>query len=224
MKNENIRKINTLGKVSRILLIIMRVALIIGIVGCLIATFAFMSIPKTDVITADGTVSAQITVDCVQLPPIFGGDIIDDVLDIDKDDIDFALWGTDVEWLVEENKVDNNLIYDIQGKFDVDNSSTVVWKTVRIMAIGAVTCVVMLIAVIFGGKLAKALEICTSPFEENVLKSMKNFAFSLIPVAVFEIFWNGVSLVIAVIVIAVIMFAFIFNYGAELQKESDETV
>lgn len=223
MKNANIKKINTLGKVSRILLIIMRVALIIGIIGCLIATFSFMAVPKTDVITADGTVSAQIKVDCEQIPPFFS----DDVLDIDENDIDFDFAGTGIKWLVEEKMVNNDLIYDIQGNIDVDNSSVIIWGTVGTMAVSAVMCAVMLVVVIFGGKLAKALEVCNSPFEEDVLKSMKKFAFSLIPVGVFEIIWNGVSgvsLTEAFIVIVIIMFVFIFNYGAELQKESDETV
>lgn len=223
MKNANIKKINTLGKVSRILLIFMRIALIIGIVGCLIVLIAFLALPKSDVITADGNVSAQIKVDCEQIPPFFS----DDVLDIDENDIDFDFAGTGIKWLVEEKMVNNDLIYDIQGDIDVDNSSVIIWGTVGTMAVSAVMCAVMLVVVIFGGKLAKALEVCNSPFEEDVLKSMKKFTFSLIPVGVFEIIWNGVSgvsLTEAFIVIVIIMFVFIFNYGAELQKESDETV
>lgn len=223
MKNSNIKKINTLGKVSRILLIIMRVVLIIGIVGCLIATFAFMAVPKTDVITADGTVSAQITVDCEQIPSIFS----DDILDLDENDIDFDFAGMGVKWLVEKNKVGNDYIYNINGTLDADNSKGIIWGIVGVTSMAAVMCTAVLVAVIFGGKFAKALEVCNSPFEENVLKTMKKFAFSLIPVGVIEILINGgeiISLTTAFIVIVIIMFAFIFNYGAELQKESDETV
>lgn len=220
MKNANIKKINTLGKVSRILLIIMRVALIIGIVGCLITSVAFMAVPKTDVITADGTVSAQIKVDCKQIPSIF----IDDILDLDENDIDVDFMGTGIKWLVEKNKVGNDYIYDINGTLDVDQSNAVVWSIAGTMGIAAVMCAVTLIAVIFGGKLAKALEVCSSPFETNVIEAMKKFAFSLIPIGVIAIIANGISLVTVFIVIVVIMFAFIFKYGAELQKESDETV
>lgn len=220
MKNANISKINTLGKVSRILLIIMRVALIIGIVGCLIITFAFMAVPKTDVITADGTVSAQIVVDCEQLPSIFSGDI----LDLDENDIDFDFAGAGVKWVVDKNQVGNDFIYDIQGSLDVDESNAVIGGIVGTAAIGAVMCAVVLIAVIFGGKFAKTLEVCSSPFEADVIESMKKFAFSLIPIGVIAIIADGISLVTVFIVIVVIMFAFIFKYGAELQKESDETV
>lgn len=220
MKNANIKKINTLGKVSRILLIIMRVALIIGIVGCLITSVAFMAVPKTDVITADGTVSAQIKVDCEQIPSIFS----DDILDLDENNIDVDFMGTGIKWLVEKNKVGNDYIYDINGTLDVDQSNAVVWSIAGTTGIAAVMCAVMLIAVIFGGKLAKALEVCSSPFETNVIEAMKKFTFSLIPIGVIAIIADGISLVTVFIVIVAIMFAFIFKYGAELQKESDETV
>lgn len=220
MKNSNISKINTLGKVSRIILIIMRVVLIIGLVGCLITTFAFMAVPKSDVITADGTVSAQITVDCEQIPPIFS----DDILDLDEKDLDVDFMGTGINWLVEKNKVGNDYIYNINGTLDIDQSNAVVWSIAGAAGMGALMCAVVLVAVIFGGKLAKALEVCSSPFEANVLEAMKKFAFSLIPIGVVAVIADGISLITAFIVIVVIMFAFIFNYGAELQKESDETV
>ncbi len=86
MKNENIKKINTLGKVSRIILIIMRIVLIIGIVVCLLSAIAFYFMPKSDVITADGTVSAQIKIDCEQIPSII---FSDDIIDLDENNIDF---------------------------------------------------------------------------------------------------------------------------------------
>ncbi|MCM1132578.1 MAG: hypothetical protein NC340_03810 [Ruminococcus flavefaciens] len=223
MKNANVRKINTLGKVSRILLIIIRVLCILGIVGCLLVSVAFLAIPKTDVITADGTVSAQIVVDGEQIPSIFS----DDILDLEENDIDFDFAGTGIKWLVEKNKVGNDMVYDINGTFDVDKSNAIIFGVAGATGIGAVMCALVLIAVIFGGKFAKALEVCNSPFEADVLTAMKKFAFSLIPIGVFEILVNGneiVSLTTAFIVIVVIMFAFIFKYGAELQKESDETV
>lgn len=230
MKNANIKKINTLGKVSRIILIIVRVCLIIEIVACLIATIAFCTLPKSDVVTANGTVSAQIKVDCDQLPSIFS----DELIDLDENDIDFDAFGTGVKWLVEKNKVNGDLIYDIEGKLDIDNSSSVILGAVGTFAIGAVLGAVMLVIVIFGGKFAKSLEICNSPFEENVRKSMKRFAFSLIPLAIselsfsignFEFGWHGAgSFTTVFVIIVILMLTFIFDYGAELQQESDETL
>ena len=224
MKNENIKKINILGKVSRIILIIFRICLIIGIVACLITAIAFFTLPKSDVVTANGTVSAQIKIDCNQIPSII---FSDDFIDLDENDIDFDVFGTGIKWLVEKNKVDNNWIYDIEGKLDIDNSHFIIMKVIGTMALGAILSIVMLIVVIFGGKLAKALETCNSPFEENVLKAMKRFAFSFIPIAALEVIWNGKStssITTVFIVIVILMLTFIFNYGAQLQQESDETI
>ncbi len=221
MKNENIKKINTLGKVCRILLIFARVAFIIGIVCCIIGAIAFLTIPKSDVITADGTISAQIHVDSSRIPSIFS----DDLIDLDESNIDFDAWGTGVKWIVESKKTDNEVIYDIDGALNIDNSRSIIFGTAGTLAAGAVMCALMLIVVIFGGKLAKALEICNSPFESNVLKAMKHFAFSLIPVGIVQTLWNGsIGLTTIFVIIVIIIFSFIFSYGAQLQQESDETL
>lgn len=224
MNNENIRKINMLGKVCRILLIFARIALIVGIVGCIIVTAAFLMVPKSDVVTADGTVSAQIRVDTRQIPSIFS----DDLIDIIENDIDFDAFGTSVKWNVEANKKDDEVVYDINGALDIDNSSSIVYGAVGTFAVGAIMCTLMFIIVIFGGKLAKAFETCSSPFEANVLKAMKRFAFSFIPIGVLQLVWNGLantSTILSVfIILTVIIFSFIFSYGAQLQQESDETL
>ena len=90
-----------------------------------------------------------------------------------------------------------------------------------------------LVSCIFGKRLADALAKCDSPFEENVLKKMKAFGFSLIPFAVVSLIIKGVGLLTALFTLIIILFIIqmrfqfypgIFNYGAELQKESDETV
>jgi hypothetical protein len=89
----------------------------------------------------------------------------------------------------------------------------------------AVFCTLVLIALIFGQKLAKALSVCDSPFEEKVIKAMMNFGKSLIPMAVFFVLLYGLSGVgTALAVLVVILFIQIFKYGAKLQQESDETL
>ena len=66
---------------------------------------------------------------------------------------------------------------------------------------------------------------CDSPFEAKVLKAMKAFAYSLIPWAILKAGSGSASSLSAIIfVLVAITFAHIFNYGAQLQKESDETI
>lgn len=230
MKNENIRKINTLGKVSRIILVIMRIACIIGIVACLVGSIITLTLPKDDIITATGTASAQITVDdstkfFIESDIVnIGGIKFSTMNKLQKYEEEWGIFGTDVNVKVDETESNGKVIYDITADLDAKNSKSMVFTMSLACIAGAVFCAIMLVAVIFAGKLAKALETCNSPFEDNVIKSMRNFAFSLIPLAVAYLHDGGIDMTAVVIIIAVIIFSYIFKYGAELQKESDETI
>lgn len=231
MKNENIRKINTLGKISRILLIIMRVACIIGIVACLVSSVVVpLTLPKDDVITATGTASAQITVDdsikfFVKSDIVnIGGIKFSTMNKLQKYEEEWSVLGTDVNVKVDETESNGKVVYDITADLDAKSPKSMIMTICLACVAGAVFCAIMLIVVIFAGKLAKALETCNSPFEDNIIKSMRNFAFSLIPLAVVYLHDGGIDMTAVVLIIAVIIFSYIFKYGAELQKESDETL
>lgn len=230
MKNENIMKINMLGKVSRIILIIMKIALIIGIVGCLFASVVTLALPKDDVFTATGTASAQITVDDSAKFFItsdiinIGGIKFSTMNKLQKYEDEWGIFGTDVNVKVDETESNGKVVYNITADLDAQNAKSMVFTMSLACIAGAVVCAVILVIVIFAGKLAKALEKCESPFEDNVIKSIRNFAWSLIPLAVVYLSEGGINATAIVLIIAVIIFSYIFKYGAELQKESDETV
>ncbi|MDE7363867.1 MAG: hypothetical protein K2N27_03110 [Ruminococcus sp.] len=232
MKNENITKINKLGKVSRIILAVMRVACIIGVVSCLVGSVILGVAINADnnVFNIIGTANAQITVDentrlMINDEKIsIGGIKVFSVKDLEEGDIHADALGTKID--IDVDKTDNNgvSVYDIKADVTADSITSIKVTMITTVMLGAVMCAVMLVAVIFGGKLAKSLEICASPFEENVINTMKKFGFSLIPMAVLYIIDGGIGLTSVVLIIAIIIFSCIFKYGAELQKESDETV
>ena len=220
MKNNNyIGKINTLGKAGRILLIFLRIACVMGIVCFVIAAVGINTIPKDDVITSKGTISYETIVDNNRLPDHVSSGLED--TENTEETIDFL--GTILS--VKENLVTDNGIedYTFNMSFDAKNTRAMILSYTIAMILGAVFLGLTLIVVIFGGKLASALEKCSSPFEESVTKSMKKFAFSLIPIAAVYC-GQQASLSMIVIVLAMIAIAYIFGYGAELQKESDETL
>lgn len=62
MKNENVRKINTIGKVSRILIIICKVAVLIAAIALLVGSVLSLAIPN-DSIRMSGSASAEIAID-----------------------------------------------------------------------------------------------------------------------------------------------------------------
>lgn len=230
MKNENIKKINTLGKVSRIILVIMRIASIIGIVTCLISSVVMLALPKDESFTATGTASAQITVDD-SAKFIIKSDFVNilglkigSINELEEGDKAINIFGTDINLKIDETESNGKKIYDIAADLDAQNAKSLIMTMCLTCIVAAVFCTIILIAVIFAGKLAKSLETCNSPFEDNVIKSMRNFAFSLIPLAIIYLSEGGINATAIVLIIAVIIFSYIFKYGAELQKESDETL
>ena len=99
--------------------------------------------------------------------------------------------------------------------------------------------IMTLITLFFIGALFKAVGKCQSPFEEDVIKKMRMFAYSLIPWVVFSsisdmasegIFNNRVKFSLSVnfnmvfVVLMILALTYIFQYGAVLQRESDETL
>lgn len=224
MKNANVKKINTVGKVSRIVLTVFKVFVIIGIVGSLVGVvlgiIGAATVPE-DAFKADISVNGSITVDGHNVSSFLSPAIVD----LEKTDISFSLKNFDVKLLIDEFKDGSISGYTIDGSAYLIDSTWVMLGIVGVCAVSAIGCAVMLVVIIFGIRLAKALETCDSPFEEKVLKAMKGFAFSLIPIGVIVFWVNGVlGLTTAFIVAAIILFVYIFKYGAELQQESDETV
>ncbi|MBQ5314794.1 MAG: hypothetical protein J6J52_02075 [Oscillospiraceae bacterium] len=222
MKNNNyIGKINTLGKIGRILLIFLRIACVMGIVCFVVAAVGINTIPKDDVITSKGTISYETVIDNNRLPDHVSSGLED--TENSEETIDFL----ETILSVKENLITDNGIeyYTFNMSFDAPNTRAMILSYTIAMICGALFLGLTLIVVIFGGKLASALEKCSSPFEESVTKSMKHFAFSLIPIAtVYCVIGQQASLSMIVIVLAMIAIAYIFSYGAELQKESDETL
>ena len=97
----------------------------------------------------------------------------------------------------------------------------------------------LLICVFVASSLCKELRFCDSPFEYDVIRKLRFFAFSLLPWAlvgsfgstiVSRVFSSDQSVVvdinigILIIVLVILTLTRIFKYGALLQQESDETV
>ena len=219
MKNENVAKINKLGKISRIFIIIIRVAVIIGIVCVPIVCTLVMLIPN-DSLKVTGSGTAQIVME--------DDAMLEHILDINiqESDFDVKIFGLKIHWLVtDEKNADDQRVINIDG--GIDELSV---KHIKLMAVAAavsaeVLLICILIALNFAKKLAIALENCNSPFEEEVLRRMKGFGIALAIWAGAVLLIGGISGIFAAFVaIIVLLFISIFKYGAQLQQESDETL
>lgn len=218
MKNENIKKINKIGKISRIFLIIMQVCLIIGIIGTIIVGIVSLEL-SDDLLEIEGLGNAQVIVN-------EGADPLG-IVDIDLHEANFEtrIFGVGLKWVVDKATLD-----DGRTAYSIDAAAgNITWHDVKLaVAIGcfiaAIVEILLLIALMFAKKLAKALEVCESPFEAEVLRRMKIFGFALLPWAVFMLSSGISAIVIVLLVLVIILFSYIFNYGAQLQQESDETL
>ena len=107
------------------------------------------------------------------------------------------------------------------------------------VAIATISMAMTVVSLFFAGFLCKAFKNCNSPFEENVIKKMQQFAYSLIPWVILTSISNSminslvsgkfnvnvsIDLTMLLVVLIILALAYIFKYGAVLQQESDETL
>lgn len=223
MENKNIKRINTIGKVSKIVVAIAQAVIICGIIGAILSGIAFLQIPE-DFITVKGDVAAEVYIDADKAPML---------VDLDADDIE-ALKGFDdikqsfMGYFVDlafEDLPNGALGIDVKaGAEEIDVHDFKI--PIALATFGSVIVLgAVLVVAIFGYKLADAFSKCNSPFEENVIKRMKRFGYSLIPWALLYCLQSGsFSLAVLLFAIVTLLFILIFSYGAELQRENDDTI
>ena len=110
-------------------------------------------------------------------------------------------------------------------------------KIVIFILVETLLMVVNFITITFIIKLCKEFKTCETPFSAGVIKRIKQVGFSLIPwcivyptaeaAANFMVSNNlniSIDIGMIIMVLVVLALAYIFQYGAMLQQESDETL
>lgn len=218
MKNEITSKINNVGKVGRIISKIMKGVTLACAIVLLVCTVLLGFVLPADDLKFDGTAQGRISYNTES--NVFSiGELETEHKNILGADLDIVIEETADPTQENFNNVDISI-----------SAEKFTGKQVKAFAVvaglGAVVFITSIyVILIFVVKLCKALEICQSPFEENVLTAMKKLAYSFIPFGVVSILIGGISILsTALIVLVVLVFVYIFSYGAELQQESDDTV
>ena len=234
MKEEAIKKINKMGKVSHILSVVAKVFLIIGLVCSIIGTVAVIVLPDDLIkVSLSGEAGVEVNLESfdVKFTEAEKNELKEDMLEDEKD---FDIDGVEYEIGVVDIKDSS---FDILAKAEVNEFT--LRDTWVIMLMTSVTLAMSIIMIIFVDKLCLAIMNCSTPFEENVIKRLQNLAYVLIPWTLISSFAEGViegflsgesggilavdlKMIIAVLLILAI--AYIFKYGAVLQQESDETL
>lgn len=248
MKENVIKKIRQFGNVGYIATIFARIFLVMGIVAC-VASMGILALLPKELLYMDMSGKVKLTVDteaAKHMTPISWFKVVK------VGDLEYALEDLE-DWLQEEN-VDtrihvNGASYAIdsvtadEGKLVVDASANGIrfgiHSLVWLPLIGIVGIIFALVVVTFAGGLCKAFRDCDSPFSDNVITKMQNFAYSMIPLAFFRAvnyslmygmvtgtfqFQTGIDITPIFAMLVIFAVAYIFKYGAMLQKESDETL
>lgn len=231
MKEQAIQKINKIGKVSSVFALICKILVGIGLAFTLIGMIICFMMPKDLVkITPTGGAEIEIGLDSFGETLILEGDS-DEISTQIKDSLMSEDGMENVEVSVADDKINIAGDYKV-GTFSL---SDLAW----ILMLAAATLAMTFVTLCFISSLCKAFRDCQSPFEDNVIKKMQNFAYSLIPWALLSTVSNSVSdsfmsnkislsltvdLGVVLIVLVVLVLAYIFKYGAVLQQESDETL
>ena len=240
MENNNIQtKVNRIGKAGRIVSIILIVLLSIGAFSLLLAGGVCAVLPEDTV-----EVSFRPNADVLVGRSILGQEWsrIDEIVAEAQE----ALTGKYGE-VIQFEKTDRGLLIRLdrlmeEGEvFRLRNALGAIWA-------GLVGIASAIVALVMFLKLSDAFRVCRSPFDEAVIRRMNIFAWTLIVCAVVGSFAGsaaqsavmafqnagihvgaknfGVSLDLYPIFAALIVFflCMIFRYGAQLQKEADETL
>ena len=220
------KKINTFGKAGKIITSIIIVVLLV-VEGFLLAGTIVAAVLPMDSVSVDAQGGGTVRFDA----EYFGFDSDELSLNIGSTQIKLAEFDS-----VKTHSQDGSVIMDVQsGEFHF-NLNTLL----GLMIIGIIRLASFVVALYFLKALMKAFMTCETPFCGNVIKKMRAFAIALIPSMIVSSMTNsvlgllftdsisigggGFDMIPVLFVFVVFILTAIFRYGAQLQKEYDETV
>lgn len=246
MKEQAIKKINTIGKISYIAAIIAKCIVIAGLVATVLVSVLCFTV-FGDAIKMDMTGKIDLEMDCKTLNIDY--DMLEELDDEDMDvknqtvRIGNDKVGTVASISISEQDykaMDVEIKDDtLFAKLESENISFTTKDVGLLLILAGISLVMTIVTISFVEALCKAFRDCTSPFESKVIKKMQNLAISLIPWTIVssvidstvDSFMQGglqlqlnIDLGVALVVLIVFILVYIFKYGAVLQQESDETL
>ena len=238
MENKMKKRINTIGKIGRILSMILIVLVILASIATLVGTVVAAQLPSENInVVADGTVDIS-----------SDGDLftkLKEQLEVAQKDnsAQLKVAGEDVLIADDDDILENAKLSETDDGYKIDFNSKKVSLGLNRIVYALISTLVYLICVVVTlfmlRKLMKSLEKCDSPFNDLTVKGMKMFGYSLIPFVVLrsivESAWGSITsldlnvglnidLTMVFVVLVIFALSMIFTYGAELQRQSDETL
>ena len=249
MNSETISKFHRFGKVGKIVITVLMVIAIFGTLASCVATIFVTTLPK-DALKVRVTNHAEFRINNEKLDFIWsnirknftysGENILSDenskITPPENQEFEAELEFFDQSYSSAKIHSEGNtkVIEAKSSTFEYRSSDLVVVLIFLTLFVASVVAALFMLKRLF-----VVLTSCESPFCEELVKKMKAFAVSLLPVALFASIGETLSTTFlsggrdtrisiqwgVLIAFAVIMcLVTVFKYGVQLQKESDETL
>lgn len=229
MKEQAIGRINRMDKIGQIVSVVCLVLLGIGLLAIVSAMIATAFLPKGLVtLRVGGTM--EVRADMAAIGHRLSPEDIARIEDVTGYRVSIGNGGN----LLENIKATETTV---TAKGSAEGISVDVRSLSWRLLPALLTVAMAIVSVCFAMALCKAFARCASPFEDNVVKKLRALAFSLIPWTVLtslaqnaailgikQGFSLSVDLGMVLAVLIILALAYIFKYGAVLQRESDETL
>ena len=230
MKELSIKRINTIGKAGNIIALICRIILIIAMIG-LIAAIVVINVIPEKLVNVDLGTNVGVTVDISEFDKFPEEAQAEIRKGLDEAANDWEEDGAITYYEVTDSTITIRFTH---------NSKTFSLKDVNApLIVGMFYVIGSYVILWFVAMLCRALRDCNSPFDDTVIRRMRNFAFSIIGWCVLAIVCNivissifasaiqigvGISAGTILLVLVILGLCGIFRYGAKLQQEHDETL
>lgn len=233
MKEQTLQKIHKLGKVGSVLTRIAQILLYVALVCILLATILIAVLPK-DFMTIQIQGSGEIH---LNVPELFEKLKLTDLDEFEAEVTDkskFTLdnFSLDID---EVTRTETGIVMNASGRL-VSFSST---SLLYCMIVAFIYIALAIVTLYFIRKLCKAFQECSFPFSPEIIRTLTQVAYALIPWTVFSSLTEGcissiysgkfslnvgVNLNMIFVILIIFVLVQIFKYGAALQQESDETL
>lgn len=233
-KEEAIKKINKYGKIGKILTTIGIIVSGISLLTTIVALIAVNVMPQ-NLITLKVKGGVEAIIDTAAIEPNPSEEQIDILVDAVNSDTRAGINLGAVSFELKEAYAEGSVVHASSGM----GSQDITLSSISIILITAIVALILTaVSLVFGRKLCKEFQLCSSPFDEKVINGIRYFAFSLIPWALFanvpdeiagsmfsqNINIANVNMDVVLLVLIILALSVVFKYGAILQQESDETL
>lgn len=236
MKNKSIKRINSLGTVGYVFSILLIIGSIAMMVFTAIGTVGAIAVSKEEIhvnINSDISISSSGNIlDTLNHFIKVGG--IDDLSSLALNDGEtVSVEDRDISEITVE-KQGNGLLIDAK----TNNITFSMKRVIAALVFAFLFCTALTVMLFMLRNLMKSLKNCDTPFTEEIVRNMTRFAVSLAVTLGVNILGSGIwssmttgsgygptiNLGYVLVVSIVCVLISVFKYGAQLQRESDETL